>query len=125
MLKSAESAGYMLTVACEGGIVVTERDGHAIARISPGATFGECLGCGLELIWMNFVSFFLQTKTDMDIYIYIFIFGYFGYQVSYVGCLSGVQLRLVSLSQCNSVRQSCCENPQERAVTIRAVMLAC
>ena len=73
MLKSAESAGYMLTVACEGGIVVTERDGHAIARISPGATFGECLGCGLELIWMNFVSFFLQTKTDIDIYIYLYL----------------------------------------------------
>ena len=30
--------------SCPGGIVVAERDGHAIARISPVATFGECLG---------------------------------------------------------------------------------
>ena len=73
ILKSAESAGYMLTVLQSHVKVALlwQNDGHAIARISPGAPFGECLGCGLELIWMHFVAFFLQTKSDMDIYLYL------------------------------------------------------
>ena len=47
--------GRQLKSLCPGGIVVAERDGHAIARISPGATFGECLGheiiINYELLW--------------------------------------------------------------------------
>ena len=39
---------------CPGGIVVAERDGHAIARISPGATFGECLGHETIMNYMNY-----------------------------------------------------------------------
>ena len=63
--------GRQLKSLCPGGIVVAERDGHAIARISPGATFGECLGheiilnyellwagltlyCGFRMKWLSF-----------------------------------------------------------------------
>lgn len=119
--------GRQLKSLSPGGIVVAERDGHAIARISPGATFGECLGheiiLNYELLWAGLTL-------------------YCGF---WMKCLSFHVDRLAMLGVspvCNSDWQSCYNetiasligvgwkgkmvvNLQERAVTIRAVLLAC